>query len=344
MNLHVKRLSISQFLVGLVIIFSGTSFLCAEEQKPLKEVIAEKVKFKYQNPKVAMHPHLREIIDQYDANSVVAQAIQLTKDPNETTKKFGYTLLGYAGYEHDAPHIRKPIVQAFVGGLKNKGIAHSCAKSLMNYRKRDFSKEAKASLKQHFEEVLSTGSHSRHVKNVILLIGVADMQTEVDRLQAIIDQIDEPLRYKHKSKQWMGGAITALKAKARMGDKDAIQQCISMVDSVSDEDYKVETLLKQLEYIRQPEAVEYIKQFLYSDKVPPQLSHDAFELPYSHRAIANLQKMIVGFPTWRESYNAYKHKRGTDLEFSKKRVKFADYYPEYCRQWIEAQTSIEIIR
>ena len=191
---------------------------------------------------------------------------------------------------------------------------------------------------------MSTGSHSNRVKNLILLIGVADMQTEMDRLQAIIDQVDEPLRYKAKSKQWIGGAITALKARARMGDKDAIQRCISLVDSETDEEYKVLVLLKEIEYIRQPEAVEYIKQFLYSDIVPPRRSPDTVVTPYSRRAATNLEKMIVGFPTWREAYEFYRNKRGTDLEFQNKWRSMQDYYPEHCRQWLESQTSIEIIR
>jgi len=329
-------------LFNCLFILAWTSFLCAGNQKPLEEVIAEKVKFRHKNPKTPIF--LRAITDQYDANSVVTQAIQLTKDPNELTKKFGYALLGSVGYKHDAPHIRKPIVQTFVGGLKDKGMSRSCAKSLMKYRKRDFSKEAKAGLKQHFEEVMSTGSHSHHVKNVILLIGVADMQTEMDRLQAIIDQIYGPLRFKAKSKQWIGGALAALKARARMGDKDAIQRYISLVDSESDEEYKVTALVKNIGYIRQPEVVEYIKHFLYSDVVPPRRSLDTVVTPYSHRAAAYLEKMIVGFPTVQKARKAYHNKQSTDLEFSKKRVKFTNYYPEYCRQWLEAQTSIEIIR
>lgn len=341
-----KKMTLFCFLLGCLFVISGESFLYAEAQKTLKDVIAEKVAIKRQIPHAGFNT--REIFTNYDGHSVVAQAINLTKDPNEPVRNFGYLLLAQAGTHYDDPNLRKAVVSTFVNGLadKEEDITTFSAKMLLkDYQKEDFSEEAKGKLKQHFNEILSKQSQGYYAMNIILLVGAADMQTEMDRLQWLIDQIHEPLQpFGAQTPRWHEEAFTALKAKARMGDQEAIQKCILLVDAVTDEDFKVITLLKHIAYIRQPKAVDYIKQYLYSDKKARDLGPNFPGAPYFYMAAHCLEEMVVGFPTHLEVSKFYQEKISTDPVFRKQWPSYVDYFGEHWRNWFEAQTSIEIIR
>lgn len=342
MHIHRKiPLSLS-LIVGFMFILSASSLLWAGNPKSLEEAIADKVKTRRQNPKALIDT--RDFVGHYDDAAIVAQAIDLRNDPNRPVKQFGIQLLSAVGRKSDKPDIRKKVVKAFVEGLNDQYVYENCARLLKGYQRADFSQESKTGLKQHFDEVISKGSRDRHARDIILLIGVADMQTEMDSLQAIIDNVTEPLKITDIRKPWHRRAFAALKAKARMGDKNAIQRCISLVDSVSDEDFKVLKLLNDISYIRQPEGIDYIKRFLYSDKKQSSGGPDTMVYPYSYYAAEYLEKLIVGFPGKLDVWPIYRKKRGIGLGFRDKWPLFSSYYGEYCKQWLEEQTSIQIIR
>lgn len=87
----------------------------------------------------------------------------------------------------------------------------------------------------------------------------------------------------------------ALQACARLGDKEAIRECIAVLD-VLPEEYRKTRELETLSYIRQPEAVEYIKTFLFSDKKEPDCGMDCFGVSFHSRASDALHMMLPDFP------------------------------------------------
>ena len=342
MHIH-RKIPFSLLLVfGFMFIISVPSLLWAVNLKPLEDAIAEKVKIKRQNPKPLID--MREIIARYDDAAIVSHAIDLKNVPNEPVKKFGIRLLSSVGMQSNDPNIREMVVKGLVGGLDDQDVYKKCGQLLMGYRRADFSQGSKADLKQHFDQVILKGSRNYLAIDTVLLIGVADMKTEMDNLQAIIDQVTEPLQIRANSRQWHKGAFTALKAQARMGDKDAIQRCIAIVDSESDEDFKVITLLKHISYIRQPEAIDYISQFLYSDKMLSSGGPDFKVCSYAFYAARELESIVVGFPSKHDVWPIFYKKMMVDSEFREKWPSFNNYYGEYCSQWLEEQASIKIIR
>ena len=87
-----------------------------------------------------------------------------------------------------------------------------------------------------------------------------------------------------------------LRALARLGDKEAIQECIRMVDSLPTPIDRLLSLRK-LSYVQQPEVVEYIWRYLESDEIESYPnSNDLAEPPFYTRASWALSSMLVDYP------------------------------------------------
>lgn len=241
---------------------------------------------------------------------------------------------------------RRDLVDKFVNALavNDENLTVYDIEPLLDFQQSDFSEEAKSKLKQYLDRIASEKSYGNLTPSIILLVGVADVQSAMNPLQTIVEQVEGPLEpFKLNASQLHKIAFAALKAMARMGDEKAIEECIRLVDSEGDETFKMLTLLKHISYIRQPRAVEYFEQYLDSDK---EISGgpDVIPTPYSKIAAKYLEEMIAGFPTEKEVYDLYHKAKNTDLEFRKQWSSFDDYYVYRCKQWLEEQSTIEIIR
>ncbi|MBW8017388.1 MAG: hypothetical protein FVQ82_14500 [Planctomycetes bacterium] len=327
-----------KILLTSLFVVSGYSFLHAGTTKTLEETIAEKVEFRRKDPRKVFN--MRDLFSNYDENSIVEQAEFLTNDPNEVIKRLGYGFLVYAGRKSEDQTVRRRAVETLVNGLVDKKgdyVLQMCAKTLRrSHTRKNFSKKAKTVLRKKLHDIAINPGSFHYSKYVILIVGVADMQTEMEFLRTLSNQ-----RIRNKptiNAGWAGYAM------ARMGDKEAIKKWISSVDSVTDEDDKVGIWLGRSTYIRQPEIVDYIKPYLYSDKMFRSRGGDVVPAWYSSVAAKCLEEMIVGFPTIVEVIKAFDKKRHDDLEFANKSVKFVDFHRNYCRQWLESQTSIEMKR
>jgi hypothetical protein len=242
---------------------------------------------------------------------------------------------------------RRNLADDFVNALtvNDRDLTIYDSNPLLDYPKKDFSEEAKYKLGQYLDKIASEKSYDNLTSSIILLVGVADVQSAMNPLQAIVDQVEGPLKpFKLSASQLHEIAFAALKARARMGDEKAIEECIRLVDSEEDEDFKVGILLRHISYIRQPEAISYIKRYLYSDKKERSAGPDVIVRSYTRIAAKYLQEMVAGFPTEKETFDFYLKTAGTDLKFRKQWPSFDDYYIYCCRQWLEKQPSVEIIR
>jgi hypothetical protein len=241
-------------------------------------------------------------------------------DPCERVRRQSYMWTILVALDSNDVLSRQAIVCRLLGRMQddvpNGG---HLASRLVRFEAADFSAEAKELVRQQFHRALE-GKVTYEPRNIILLVGVADLKSELPRLKQFAEEREELLRsnrareveellanYGGKlpdgrqrwlERQWWEGTLAwaALRARARMGVKEDIQRCIELVEAHPNEDYKVTRLLRELMYVRQPEVVDYIYEYLGSDRKtagdPPCVPPSAYA---SHAAWA-LSKMVRGFP------------------------------------------------
>jgi hypothetical protein len=218
------------------------------------------------------------------------------------------------------------------------------AERLLHFASADFSEVSKELVRELFVGAIEDGN--RHLRrDILLLVGVADLRSELPRLKKFIDENEDKLKQKHEKRlaewrqvvermperrrayyahtllkqYWQSSLVwAALRARARMGLKEDTQRCIELVESHPDEDYRVIRLLKELSYVRQAEVVDYLWGYLVSDKETLYRSNDVVPSRHASVAAEALSEMLGGFPS--------KRGRGADPETVKR-----------CRKWMAEQ-------
>jgi hypothetical protein len=95
-------------------------------------------------------------------------------------------------------------------------------------------------------------------------------------------------------------------ARARMGVESDIDECLRLVEKVEDVDRRVLTLLRQVGYIRQPQAIEHLQKYLESDKrLSPVKASVPGEL-HAGRALHILAASLRDFPVKLKESRGYK--------------------------------------
>ncbi len=145
----------------------------------------------------------------------------------------------------------------------------------------DFSDRMRQEINQLVQQLDQLGPAIDLRENIILLAGVADVRTAAPRLRQLAN----------------GGSWPAQLALARLGDPLTIHYVIDRLEGVKDEVKRVRRLDKDLAFIRQPEAVEIILKYLFSDKSTPASPPDVGSVRYSYYAAEALGEIIEGFPT-----------------------------------------------
>jgi hypothetical protein len=88
---------------------------------------------------------------------------------------------------------------------------------------------------------------------------------------------------------------SALIALGRMGDPEAVREMIECIERV--EDPKVRALsLQRLAILRSPEAVDYLKRYLFSDVEHPESNSDWLPVSEAQYAADTLRAMLEDFP------------------------------------------------
>lgn len=286
---------------------------------------------------------------------------QYMVDPNKFVRWQAYATMWHVGKSTNDIPSRRAIVYKFLTRLRdddrNRGYL---ARFLLQFRADDFTDKAKEVLHQLFLKALANELDPQ--RNIVLLVGVADMKSELPRLKEFIEKVEGKLKQEHEKgdesdrkfletletraadkerlsrsdkariemlrrmlnrQYWQSTLLwAALRARARMGVKEDIMRCIVMVESHPDEGYRVDSLLRELAYIRQPEVVSYLYTYLNSDKLERYKGRDVIRITYGQRAAMALAEMLRGFPG-----NVYDPKT-----------------LERARKWMAEQTKFEIIR
>jgi hypothetical protein len=226
---------------------------------------------------------------------------------------------------HPTEDIRKEVTYRLVSALTapldpNANLKPDVYKWLLTFTKDDFNESSKEML------------HNALAKNmpdpgVMKICGVADMKEELPRLKELItiDEIqymnDDSIMRKiwpwYNTRGW-----TARLARARMGVKEDIIKCIELAESEADVNVRVDRILPNIGYVRQPEAIEYLKKYLESDGYIPPPGQS-----YASLTVHILSVSLSNFPVKQSSSRNYSQE---DIDL--------------CRKWMSEQKEWEIIR
>jgi len=162
----------------------------------------------------------------------------------------------------------------------------------------------------------------RGYRAVVLVVGIANMKDEIPFLKTFGTDfpLDRDGHLYYGSVEW-----AAVCARARMGDDDATSLCVALVREQPDKDCVATTLLSSLAYIRHPEAVALISEYLFSDSFTQQKGRDVLPYDYAKLAIRALRGTIEGFPAITASRD-----RAEEIKIS--------------REWMSKQESFEFIK
>jgi hypothetical protein len=192
-------------------------------------------------------------------------------------------------------------------------------------RASDYSPAAKEILRELFLHVADgTCENPYYIRDILLLVGIADMRSELPCLQELIERWDEPLRERYqrsvdeaqmgvdrsegkvfqddlkrlrKTTYWQDTTLwTALLVCARMGVQEDIDRCIEMAESHPNPDYRSIRLFGELAYVCRPEVVEYLARYPDNDERPSFRASDVIVMSYAQSAAKAIRKMLDGTP------------------------------------------------
>lgn len=221
---------------------------------------------------------------------------------------------------HPTTQIRQEVTKRLVEGLieKKSSISNNCYEWLLTFKKDDFNKNSKEILRT---AIATKNSSSR----ILLIIGIADIKEILPRLQELA--IDEKNDRPDPTRKWYYKINWAARlAMARMGIKEEITKCIEMAESEQDSDERVKRVLPKIGYIRQPEAIEYLKKYLESSKRLPDIDNRPGPT-YASRVVHILAESLENFPIKQKDARDYKEEEIA-----------------LCRKWMSEQKEWKIIR
>lgn len=221
------------------------------------------------------------------------------------------------------PKLRQKIVKKFIKASVTNSVKQT-NQWLLTFHADDFNEDSKQIIRQALKKDKVNRWH-------VLICGVARMEDQLPILEKLL--IDE---MKHQAKvekreagiTWYYTAGWAARlARARMGVKSDIERCLQLVETVQDLHRRVTTLLHNVGYIRQPEAIEFLKGYLESDKRLPSVTPPVPGTLVASYVMNILIDCLRDFPIERKPWGAY----------SLKQI-------EEARQWMRQQKKWNIIR
>jgi len=262
-----------------------------------------------------------------DPQQILSNLAAYENDPDWTVKRLAFRYEYQLANAQPTKEIRQEVACRLVSEIiTTKENPVTVYGWLTTFQEKDFSEKTRRLIHEQMNKGIKT--------HVVLLCGIANMPEELPRLEKLL--IDE-LAYEqkmqkegHKGNYWYYTlGWRARLARARMGVKADIAKCIELIDTQK-ENYDLPTFLfPDLGYIRQPETMEYLKGYLYSDKkLPSDISPELEGTPYAVWAMHILANSLENFPVKaRESTGFYPP---SELEIAKK--------------WASEQTTWKIIR
>lgn len=226
-----------------------------------------------------------------DPNIVLELLTTYEKDGSPRVRERAYALIWQIAKPHPNPKVRQEATSRLLNGLKDPEplVWQQSSKYLSDFNSEDFSENTRVDIRQFLNE-------KEPRREIIRIVGIANMQEEMEMLEKLL--IDEP-KYETglQSGRWYGTVGWAARlARARMGSKVDISRAIELVEAEPDDIVRVTVLLKDIAYIRQPEAIKLLHKYLESDKRLPSVKPSIPGTGYSQYALDLLAQLIKDFP------------------------------------------------
>jgi hypothetical protein len=219
-------------------------------------------------------PPLRDSVLSAPPAQVLAELRKYMHDPDKRVRYRIPFIASSVGHEHG--QVRRQTID-FLLELATANpsdlVAEASIETLTSFSTGDFTTPQR----QQIQELLS-GSPT---EKLLLLAGVAEVRAAAPQLRQWADK----------------GRWPAQLSLARMGDPNAVTAVISTVEGTTDERRRL-AMLDDLAFIRQPEAVAVLLEYLFSDKRTIALPPDVGSVGYAYRALSPLGTAVEGFPVY----------------------------------------------
>lgn len=313
------------FIVVLMLVFAQGVFAAPSER-------AEQVR-----------AALTEIINQHQSDSIDSRQLQelkkqlLAADPHlvldELTpfeqsadpevRSEAVTISWQIGHRSQSSEVRQKVVERLTKTYDedvDTAVRYEAYRSLFSFNAADFTEQSKAYIRKYLPEP------NKLSQRMILIAGVANMQDQIPLLKSVRMKAAnyDALSLSEQEHFYGSAGWKARLALARMGSQEDIRYCIEMVEAYPDVQTRVTRLLDELAYIRQPETIRVIQNYLESDEWYPSRG-DTPGYYYWEYAITNLARMLEDFPV-KGDYSYSQEDRDT------------------ARAWMKAQTEFKIKR
>jgi hypothetical protein len=257
-----------------------------------------------------------------DPNQVLAVLAPYARDTVWGVRHTAAVYMVQIATIHPTTGIRQEVVRWLID-LVYSGNGHNEGPLLMGFTAKDFDDKARNTIRQALAK-------ERVGILTVQLCGVANIQEELPRLETLlIDEaayIADPSRRDFPMWYYTLGWRARL-ARARMGVKEDIARCIELAESERNATDRVLRVLPQIGYIRQPEAIEYLRKYLESSERLPPTNPGARGERYASRVMHILAESLEGYPV--------KPKLGG---------RYTDQEIEICRKWMADKANWKIIR
>lgn len=248
-------------------------------------------------------------------------------DPCWPVRKLAYLYEVELANLQPTKEIRHEVSKRLVNALidPNSGLSGDASSWLLTFREGDFSVESKKRIK----DALLT--KERPGIGLIKIAGVAGTKETLPRLGELL--IDEDVYRNNPNpnnqirKWYYAVGWNARLARARMGIKGDIEKCIRLVDSEPHRGIGALTPLNDIGYIRQPEAIEFLKSYVFSDETIGQVELTVPGEPVASYVMGILTDCLENFPIKKKEQRGY-----TQEEI------------ELFRKWMSEQKEWKIIR
>lgn len=249
-----------------------------------------------------------EVLAQADPNEILLAIAPYKKDEDYNLKSMAFFIERRLAHihKHDIK-LRQRVVDSHVEAHVTRSM--STYNDLKRFTQKDFSKNSKNII---LNELKGKQPH-RHIE----ICGVANIPEALPILEKMLfdeteyqlDPTKKTARHMYTYHWYYQSGWKARLARARMGVKDDINKCVSLIehdlDTKDKDDIDEHDLLFDLGYIRQPESIESLKKYFLSDRRRQRIDEWSEGQPYSESLMPILYENLSNFPVKKSPINNY---------------------------------------